>query len=397
MSATTAETEPKALLEPPKYQGAPKAEKIVAVARKYGVSPFRQMREMFWTAFGRGRLPLSDYYNCGLYDPAIPMEQKREYVANKGSYLINKGLSPDRLCAERGFVANKVFFTALIHQLGFRTTVTQAVVSTRGHFGNVPHLANAGDIAGFLREQAQYPLFAKPLDYSGSFGSAMIERVEGDDIVLSNGTRLALAQFCAEVMEEYGQGFVFQDAITQHPELSDIIGRAIGTVRLVTIRDTAVPRPFYALWKIPAPKAMSDNFWQDGSMIAPLDLDTGAVGDCWIGTGLDARKLETHPVSGRTFRGFEMPHWADALDQASKAHALFPDLGVVGWDVAITEDGPLLIECNDNPFHTLYQLAFRRGIWNEDIRPVLERTTDLSKDMREAKKALQLERHDKRK
>lgn len=388
MSATATDTEPKALLEPPKRPTAPKAEKIVRVARQYNVSPLRQWREMTQLMLGPGKLPSYDYYNCGLYDPAIPMEDKKHYVGIKGSWLINKELSPKKLCTERGFVGNKVLFTSLIDRLGFRTTETQAVISNKAHFGSIPHLSTPDEMKAFLQNDARYPVFGKPLNYSGSFGSALIDRIEDDEVVLSNGTRLALDAFCREIVEEYGEGFLFQSAITQHDALSDIIGRAIGTIRLVTIRDEALPRPFYSLWKIPAPTAMSDNFWQDGSMIAPVDIKTGEVGDTWAGTGLEAHKLETHPVSDRAIRGLTVPFWDEALKMASEAHAVFPEMGVIGWDVAITPEGPLLIECNDNPFHSLYQLAFRRGIWNDDNRPVLEKAMARSKVMLEEKNAI---------
>ncbi|MGV6850372.1 MAG: sugar-transfer associated ATP-grasp domain-containing protein [Marinibacterium sp.] len=397
MTATDVETPTSALLEPPKFPGAPKAEKIVAVARKYNVSPFRQLKEWTALAFGPCRLPNNEYYNQCLYLPSLSMREKKQFVGVKGSWKLNTAVSPKALTGVQGFVANKFMYTSLIRQLGFRTTETQAVVSNMRRFGTTPCLDTPTKLRRFLLEDARYPLFGKPQSYSGSFGSALIDRIDGEEIVLGNGLRMGLDAFCDEIVQEYGEGYLLQSAIRQHPDLSDIIGRAIGTIRLVTIREEIMPRVFYALWKIPAPRAMSDNFWQDGSMIAQIDHQTGMVGETWIGSGLDARTIETHPVSGKAFAGTQLPDWEEACEMARQAHALFPEFGVIGWDVSFSEDGPLLIECNDNPFHSLYQNAYRRGIWNDDFRPVLERTIALSKKLLDEKNARIKKRNDDRK
>ena len=41
--------------------------------------------------------------------------------------------------------------------------------------------------------------------------------------------------------------------------------------------------------------------------------------------------------------------WDQVLDVARRAHAAFADQIVVGWDVAVLEDGPALIEGNKGP------------------------------------------------
>jgi hypothetical protein len=397
MTATATDTAANALLAPPSVAAPPKTEKIVAVARKFGVSPLRQLREMLRVCSGPGKLQPSDYYGMCLYDPDISMREKLQYVGTKGSWLINENLSPKALTGVQSFVANKVMYTSLIQQLGFRTTQTQAVVSNMRRFGNIPCLDSVEKIRAFFTKDAQFPLFGKPQSYSGSFGSALLDRIEGDDIVLGDERRVNLDAFCRELLREYGEGYLLQSAIKQHQALSDVVGRAIGTIRLVTIREEIMPRVFYALWKIPAPKAMSDNFWQDGSMIAPVTSDTGEVGQAWIGTGLDAQQIETHPVSGHAFKGLILPHWDEACSMAREAHALFPEFGVIGWDVAFTDEGPLLIECNDNPFHSLYQTAYRRGIKNDDFDPVLKRTAALSRRLLDEKNARIKRRHNERK
>lgn len=380
-------TEPQALLAAPPLPDAAPASKIVEVARRYGVSPLRQFREMLLLNRGIGRIMQDEYYSSRLYDPAMTWEQKKAYVGTKGSWTLNKSLSPTVLNGMKTFVANKVMYTALIRQLGFRTTETQAVISTQSRFGNIPGLTTEGEIRDFLTTRAHFPLFGKPQAASGSFGSALLDRIEGEEIVLGDGRRVALDAFCREILAEYGEGYLLQTALAQHKVLDDVTGKAVGTIRIVTVRQETMPEVLYALWKIPSPKAMSDNFWQSGSMIAPVTAEDGIVGTCRIGTGLEARDIDTHPVSGARFEGTRIPFWDEACRMAEEAHALFPEYGVIGWDVAITPEGPALIECNDNPFHMLYQLAYGRGIRNPDFAPVFERVTARSIEMTRTKDA----------
>ncbi|MCB1343049.1 MAG: hypothetical protein KDK24_18665 [Pseudooceanicola sp.] len=394
---TTATMDDKALLAVPERPAPPPASLIVEVARKFGVSPITQFREMTRLHFGQGRIAGPEYYASGLYDPEMPFEDKRAYVGLKGNRKLNDRLSPSELATMQNFVANKVMFTALVRQLGIATTETQGVVSNLRHYGTLPNPAGPVELARFLKEEARFPLFGKPTAYSGSFGSVLLERIEGEMLVLGNGRQVRLDAFCKEIFDEYAGGYVFQTALQQHPDMETMTGRAVGSIRIVTVRESGAPRVLYALWKIPSPKAMSDNFWQDGSMIAPLDVATGTVGQARTGTGLHARDIEMHPVSHRAIKGFQVPHWAAAREAACMAHALFPDYGAVGWDVAITPEGPAIIELNDNPFHTLYQLSHGRGVLNPDFAPVFDRVAEVSAKMLEDRKARQKARKDQHK
>ncbi|TMV15219.1 sugar-transfer associated ATP-grasp domain-containing protein [Arenibacterium halophilum] len=384
---TSATLDDKALLAVPEAPPPPPASTMVEVARKYGVSPFRQLSEMVRLNLGPGRLYLHEYYSSGLYDPAISMAEKRQYVGQKGNWNLNEELSPKKLLTMHNFVANKVMYTSLIRQLGFRTTETQAVVSDSRRFGEIPAITQKSKLKAFLIGRARYPIFGKPTAYSGSFGSVLIRAREGEMLVLGNGKQISIDAFCDEIFAEYANGYLLQTALEQHPAMAAITGKAVGSLRIVTVRQNTMPEVLYSLWKIPAPKAMSDNFWQDGSMIAPVDALTGQVGQCRIGTGLKAADIDDHPVSGARITGFEVPHWEAARALVTEAHALFPEFGVIGWDVAMTPDGPAIIECNDNPFHMLYQLAYGRGIRNPEFTPVFERVAARSKALMAERKA----------
>ncbi len=381
---TTATIENKALLVAPRDASPPASATMVAVARAHGLSPLAQMRQMIALRFGPGKIAQPEYYAYRLFDPDLTPDQKREFVGRTGSWQLNNRMNPAKLTGARVFVADKVMYTALLQQLGLPTTRTQAVASRTRHFGRIPALGDPAALRAFLTTQARFPLFAKPCEGRASVGSAMLARIEDGQIVMGNARRANLEAFCAEVFADYPEGFIFQTALSQHRTLSDIAGPAIGTIRVVSVRDTDQPRALYAAWKIPSPDAMSDNFWQAGSMLAQVDA-RGLVGNCWAGTGLDGRFIETHPVSGARFSGIRIPHWDAILELAGKAHALFPEFGIIGWDIAVTPDGPVIIEANDNPYHALWQMPEGCGIRNDDFMQVFARTAQRSQAILQGK------------
>ncbi|MEM8578963.1 MAG: sugar-transfer associated ATP-grasp domain-containing protein [Pseudomonadota bacterium] len=361
----------KALLAAPRDPAPASAQTTVQVARKHGVSPVRQLREMWALKRGPGKLDSHEYHSSGVFDPAMDMGEKRTFVGVIGSYNINVRLSPPKLTETRAFVRDKVMYTALLQQLGLPTTHTQAVVHTHRAFGNLTVLRDADAVSQFLRSQARYPLFAKPCEGAASVGSALITARDGEMLHLGNGRQVDLAGFAAEIVEDYPEGFILQDALDQHPALTEIAGPAVGTMRVVTVRDAGGADVLYTVWKVPSPSAMSDNFWQSGSMVAEVDAD-GIVGRCKTGTGLGAAWIEAHPASHRAFAGLKVPHWDAIRDIATRGHMLFPEFGIVGWDIAVGADGPVIIECNDNPYHVLYQLATGRGMLNAQMVPRLD-------------------------
>lgn len=372
-----------ALLSGPAAADNPKTSQIVEVARRFGVSPFRQLREMMTLRFGRAKLDFSEYYSYGVYNTAIPMERKSDFVGETSSRAINNRLSPPKLAIHASFMRDKVLYTALVQQMGFRTTRTQAAVHAYRGFGDVPALRNAKEIREFLLTRATYPLFGKPCEGHGSVGSAMIVGIdrESETLTLGNRRRIALGMFCDEVIRDHPEGFIFQDCLQQAPEIENMIGTSVGTVRVVTLRDSETPRVLYSLWKLPSPSAMSDNFWQSGSMIAAINVESGQIEKVRRGSGMEGEWIESHPVSGHSFSGFQIPHWEAVLDQVKRAHALFPEFGVVGWDIGVTPAGPAIIEANPNPLHSLWQVANGRGFDRPEISASLEQTAALSRKM----------------
>lgn len=150
-----------------------------------------------------------------------------------------------------------------------------------------------------------------------------------------------------------GGEYLLEELIIQHPALSAIYPNAINTLRTVTIRKDGVTHVICTYFRIGNNGRHVDNF-NSGGMVAPVDEKTGIVAD----RAIDKNKnlYAVHPMTGTSIQGFQFPDWDAAMDLVRKASELIPQIGYLGWDIAFTVNGPVLVEGNEFPGHDIYQL-----------------------------------------
>ena len=101
-----------------------------------------------------------------------------------------------------------------------------------------------------------------------------------------------------------------------------------------------------------------DNFHQ-GGMGCSINIETGKL----IGNAVDKdlNEFESHPTSGVKFDGFQIPNWDKVKQMVLEAALVNNNIHVVGWDVAVTEEGATFIEGNRRPGFDLVQVLSERG------------------------------------
>ena len=342
---------------------------MVEVSRKAGVSPFKQFADIWPLRRSAGQIAVGEYYEFQLWRPDLTWAQKKEYLGDRGSFALNMRLAPPAVSHMRNFLGDKLAFTTYAAGLGFATTRTQAAFHPTRGFGQLRTLRSAAEVESFLRQEARFPLFGKPIRGQQAKGSLRVDGIEGDEAILPKG-RIALARLAAEIAGNDEEGYLFQDAVEVAPEIRAMTGTdTVSTLRVVTVNRTGTPEVLYTCWKLPSPQAVSDNFWQEGSLIAGVDAQ-GVIGKVRLGTGLQTTWVERHPVTGAALAGQALPHHRAAVDLALGLHATVPVNGVLGWDIALVPGGACLIECNENAGHMLYQLAHDRGALNPDFTAI---------------------------
>lgn len=63
----------------------------------------------------------------------------------------------------------------------------------------------------------------------------------------------------------------------------------------------------------------------------------------------DDNIYNTHPISNHKIVGFKVPMFNEAVNLVKECAKIIPEVAYVGWDVAISENGPVIVEGNCFP------------------------------------------------
>jgi hypothetical protein len=192
-----------------------------------------------------------------------------------------------------------------------------------------------------------------------------------DRLILENGSAMDVEALIEGFRFRASHGVLFQELLRPHPTIANLCGARICSVRIVTLIDAAGPRLLSTLWKVATGASMADNYWEPGNLVAPVDPQTGRVGQTITGLGRDIRSVDQHPDTGQKLPGVVLPDWADAVSLCLRATASMPGIPMQAWDIALTDRGPVLLEVNVNGGMRLPQLVINTGLYRGHFKQFL--------------------------
>jgi len=181
-------------------------------------------------------------------------------------------------------------------------------------------------------------LFAKPV--YGHQGGGCIAFRQGDAVNMTS-------RAAYRMLRRYP--YVIQPKIDQHPDLEAVNPSSVNTIRMnVVSQRGSEPRVLTPFAKFGTGGSVVDNA-SGGGVVLPLDRDTGAAtGRAFRFLKQGGKQFERHPDTGYPFKDFRVPGFDDARAVAIRASERFPHR-FIGWDIAITETGPIVVEGNSGP------------------------------------------------
>ena len=154
---------------------------------------------------------------------------------------------------------------------------------------------------------------------------------------------------------------ILEEFVQQHPALQELSPNSLNTVRFITQRlEDGSVEVVGASLRMGLEKN-TDNL-SSGGITCKVDVDSGKVDSLGYSFDITQPLCEVHPVSGVKLIGFQIPFWQEVKEMCLKAAAKYPDNRSVGWDVAITKEGPLLIEGNHDWGARVWQMPAGCGL-----------------------------------
>ena len=270
------------------------------------------------------------------------------FISKDGMVKLQQNFNPVALTSQ---TENKRNFESVCAEAGLPTARNIAIVETSPDLSftlSGKTVSGADALNKLLISLPPGGYVIKPRD--GAFGGGV--RVFSCDGSNLSAVEVALKEHLDQ-HEEFDTWLV-QPRLVNHEDVTRISpSSALQTVRLVTYvdrhRNVSV---LLAAWRLADEKAEVDNFsgTAKNNILCSINPADGKVFKCWMRSrhpfGFGLREVERHPVTGRRLTGVQPPMWDEIVKLGEKAALAFLPSRCLGWDIAVTSEGLVLIEAN---------------------------------------------------
>jgi len=295
------------------------------------------------------------YYLLGhLYDDRFTWNEKKQFLSERRfERLVWRLNDPDY----RKISQNKLAEKALLTSLGLPTP--QFLGFYHPETGRVPAgrpLQSTADLRtfflGLLQNTDEADICFKALEgWNGDgFLPMHLSVVNGDLYLAKRGANGLQPLSIENLIQQLGSsdGYVVEHFIDQHPAYAAFHTNSINSYRFwVRLGEDGTPDVPLAFLRVGTGGAVIDNGHTD-RIIVPVNAKTGARKTALEPT-FERPAVPLHPDSQLPTAGPALPLFDEAKALAVEALRAFPGLNFAGVDIAVSSNGPMVLELNPFP------------------------------------------------
>jgi len=263
---------------------------------------------------------------------------------------------------------NKFLAHKIMEGTGIRKTTLYCYFTPEGKVADSDTIANDLDgVYSILKEKNVRQCVIKTTESSHGDNVYVVVKIEFKEndclFTLFNGKKSLLSDILSKKTP-----LLFENLVKQTSQMASFNESSVNTVRFMTLLYPDNKARLTATWfKIGRSGKCVDNAGSGGNVDGCVDIETGELKYVVQFDGWDnVKDITHHPDSGALLEGVRIDNWKAIVDQVLRFQESLPYVKAAGWDIAITDDGPVVIEVNDFWDRT-GQLFIRRG-WRNEIR-----------------------------
>jgi hypothetical protein len=297
------------------------------------------------------RFTPAEAFRLGLFERNSPGNAAPACISRKHLTRIQKQLNPDSAATT---VRNKAAFYrhCLAHDIPIPRLHAVFDAAAPGWRPDGNPLTGRQQWVRFITDDLPDEFVIKPT--LGAYGRGLRLLTRTGTGFIDHAGQSCTAEQLHDAMADDGEfdGFVIQERLRNAPELIGLTGaEALQTVRLITLVTTDGDcRIVHGHFKPIIGDHVADNIIDGltGNVEAPVRLADGVLGPAnhIPASGKGPKTIYRHPTTGNEFAGFRLPMWADACQLVQSAGPHFRPLRTIGWDIALTPHGPIVVEGN---------------------------------------------------
>lgn len=249
------------------------------------------------------------------------------------------------------FSEQKLLFYEYCAALGVPVPELYGAVGRAGGWSRMSGqtVADGPAFAAFV-EELPGEFVAKPAFGYLGLGIRVLSRVDGG-LIDSEGSPIdPLALYDELCSDEEFDLHLVQERVHNHAEIGE--SPVLQTIRINTIvRPDGLVLSFGGAIKLATGTGDADNFHDgdSGNGFCHISLEDGVLGPLMVPVpgGLGFRQTPVVPGTTRRVEGRRVPYVREAREMVERSALLFQPMRTLGWDVALTARGPVVIEANN--------------------------------------------------
>lgn len=161
---------------------------------------------------------------------------------------------------------------------------------------------------------------------------------------------------------------LIEEKIIQHEKMSSLHPSSINTIRVVTLKKDGKVHIIGRILRMGQEGSVIDNS-TSGGIYVPID-ENGVISYPAF-CDKTGESFQIHPTTKVFLAGFQVPFFKEAIELVSEIATEETEMNYIGWDVAITPDGPVIVEGNNLPTYEFMQNYVQRE-GSKGILPLIE-------------------------